>query len=84
MNATTARITQGGRLVIPAAFRKATKLKDGEVVMLQMQGDVLQVRTLDDTLDAVQARYAQLLGPGSIVDELLEDRRREAAQDLES
>ena len=51
MNVTPVRITQGGRLVIPAAFRKFMKLKDGGVVMLQMQGNILQVRTLDDTLE---------------------------------
>ena len=83
MQAIPARITQGGRLVIPAAFRKSMKMKDGGVVMLQMLGNILQVRTLDDTMDAVQARYAQALGPDSLVDELIEDRRREAAKELE-
>lgn len=83
MNAVPARITQGGRLVIPAAFRKCMGLREGEVVMLQMNGNVLQVRSLDDTLDAVQARYGQALGPESLVAELIAERRREAAQDLE-
>jgi bifunctional DNA-binding transcriptional regulator/antitoxin component of YhaV-PrlF toxin-antitoxin module len=83
MNAISARITQGGRLVIPAAFRKSMKLADGEVVLLQMQGNVLQVRTIDDTLDAVQARYAQAAGSPSVVAEFIEERRREAAQELE-
>jgi len=83
MNAIPARITQGGRLVIPAAVRKSMKLRDGELVLLQMQGNVLQVRTLDETLDAVQARYAQVLGPDSLVDEFIAERRREAAGELE-
>lgn len=82
MNAVPVRITQGGRLVIPAVYRKSMKLQDGAVVLLQMHGNVLQVRTMDETLDAIQARYAPL-GEGSIVDEFIEERRREAAKELE-
>jgi AbrB family transcriptional regulator, stage V sporulation protein T len=80
MNAIAARITQGGRLVIPASLRRTMALADGAVVMLRMHGRILQVTTLEDQIDAVQAFCAPLLGEGA-VDGFLADRRREAARE---
>ena len=82
MDAMSVRITQGGRLVIPASIRKAMKLQDGEMVMLQMKGNALQVTTIDEQLDAVQAYCATFLGEGA-VDEFIAERRREAAKELD-
>lgn len=83
MDAMSARITQGGRLVIPAAVRRSMKITDGEVVMLQVQGRVLQVVPLSEQLDAVQSLCSQVLTGGKVVDEFLEERRREAAREME-
>jgi len=83
MNAIAARITQGGRLVLPAALRRAMKISDGEVVMLEMQGKVLQIVSLRDRLDAVQSVCSKVLAGGHIVDEFLEERRREAAKEFD-
>jgi len=77
-DAIPARITQGGRLVIPAVFRRSMNLTDGDMVMLQMKGNVLQVTSLDEQIDAVQAFCAPLLGEGA-VDAFIAERRREAA-----
>jgi AbrB family looped-hinge helix DNA binding protein len=81
MDAIPTRITQGGRLVIPAAVRKAMKLADGEMVMLEVKDNTLQVTTFDDRIDAIQAFCAPLLGAG-VVDEFIAERRREAAKEL--
>ena len=83
MNAMSARVTQGGRLVLPAAVRRSMKITDGEVVMLEMHGKVLQVISLRDRLEAVQSVCSKVLTGGRVVDEFLEDRRREAAKELE-
>lgn len=83
MNATAARVTQGGRLVLPAALRRSMKISDGEVVMLEMQGKVLQVVPLRDRLDAIQAVCSKVLTGGHVVDEFLEERRRESAKELD-
>jgi len=82
MDAISVRVTQGGRLVIPSAIRKSMKLADGEMVMLQMKGNVLQVTTIDDQIDALQAFCVPLLGDGA-VDEFIAERRREAAKELD-
>ncbi len=83
MNAMAARVTQGGRLVLPAAVRRSMKIADGEVVMLEMQGKVLQIVPLRDRLDAIQAACSKVLGGGHVVDEFLEERRREAAKEVD-
>ena len=80
MNAIPARVTQGGRLIIPAAIRKAMKIADGEIVMLQVEGNVLRITTVDDQIDAFQAFCAPLLGEG-VVDEFIADRRRAAEKE---
>ena len=80
MDAIPVKITQGGRLVIPASIRKLMKLTDGATVMLQMKGNVLQVSTIDDQIDAIQAFCAPLLGEGA-VDEFIAERRREAEKE---
>lgn len=81
MNAMSARVTQGGRLVLPAAVRRAMKIADGEVVMLEVHGNVLQLIPLRDQLDAIQAACSKLLSGGNVVDEFIEERRREAAKE---
>lgn len=81
MDAIPTRITQGGRLVIPAAIRKTLKLADGVMVMLQVKGNMLQVTTIDDQIDAIQAFCTPLLGEGA-VDEFIAERRREADKEL--
>ena len=83
MKAMAARVTQGGRLVLPAAVRRSMKIADGEVVMLEMQGKVLQIVPLRDRLDTIQAACSKVLTSGHIVDEFLEERRREAAKELD-
>ncbi|BDU70977.1 hypothetical protein METEAL_01510 [Mesoterricola silvestris] len=83
MHAMTARVTQGGRLVLPAAVRRSMKIADGEVVVLEIQGKVLQIVPLRDRLDAIQAACSKVLTGGHVVDEFLEERRREAAKELD-
>ena len=80
MDAIAARITQGGRLVIPAAIRKAMHFSDGDTVMFQVVGNTLQVRSIDDQIKAVQTFCAPFLGAG-VVDEFLAERRQEAARE---
>ena len=79
----SARVTQGGRLVLPSAVRRSMNIADGEVVMLEIHGKVLHLTPLRDRLEAVQAACATFLAGGHVVDEFIEERRREAAKELE-
>lgn len=75
-------IGEGGRIVIPAEYRKALGLKVGEVVMLGVVGDELRVVSLHEAIRRDQEWVRSLLPPGrSLVDELIAERRREAARE---
>jgi AbrB family looped-hinge helix DNA binding protein len=78
----TARVTQGGRLVIPAAIRKALGFEEGALMVLQVEGRTVRMMAIDDQIDAAQAWFGPLLGPGA-VDGFLAARRREADREGE-
>lgn len=74
---------KGGRLVIPAAFRKRMKLEPGtEVLLTEMAPGRLEVTTLEAAFDDAQREVCTLIGPDvSLVDELLAERREEASRE---
>jgi len=82
MNAIAARVTQGGRLVLPVAIRRAMEISDGEIVLLEIKGKVLEVGPLRARLDAVQATCSQVLTGSQVVDEFLDERHQEALKEL--
>lgn|GEM_PF-4047579 len=58
------------------------KLADGEVVLLRLKGNVLEVEPLRARLAAVQAACSQVLTGGNVVDEFLDERRHDVAKEL--
>lgn len=78
-------IGSDGRVVIPAAMRKAMNLDaSGAVTALLDQDGVLTILSRDSAIARAQ-RIAKLLdrGEGSIVDELIAERREEAKREDE-
>jgi AbrB family looped-hinge helix DNA binding protein len=77
------KIGVGGRVVIPAEFRKALQLKEGDSVLISVEDGELRVSTVAERVRRVQRFVAERIVPRgpSIVDELLRDRREEAARD---
>ena len=74
------QISQGGRIVIPGRFRKALGVAVGSEVVVRLEGNTVRVMTTDQVVKEVQDEAARHIGPGrSLVDELLDERRREAA-----
>lgn len=73
------KVTQGGRIVIPAEMRKKLGIEIGEDVNLSMENDSLNISTSENALRRLQ-KTAQTVAKGkiSVVDELIADRRREA------
>lgn len=74
------KIGRGGRIVIPAAYRRALGLEEGDEVTLRLDQD--EVRIVSQPADIRRAQ--ELIGryvPAdvSLVDELIAARRREAA-----
>jgi antitoxin PrlF len=75
-----AKVNEEGRLVIPAAYRKQYGLENGQEVMLRATNEGLLISTFDQALQRFQADVAALVGPNvSLADELIADRRKEAA-----
>lgn len=80
-----AKITQGGRLVIPASIRRALKLEDGSTVMLDLQGRGFTVVPVREAIRRVQDLCRPYLeGAGSLAEELMQERREEARRELEN
>ena len=73
------RVNENGRVVIPAAFRRALGINAGDEIVLRMEDDELRITTLKRRLERAQRLVRKHVKPGtSLVDELIADRREEA------
>ena len=73
------RVNENGRVVIPAAFRKALGINAGDEVVLRMEDDELRITTLKCRIERAQRLVRKHVKPGtSLVDELIAERREEA------
>jgi AbrB family looped-hinge helix DNA binding protein len=80
MNAVRTKIGEGGRIVIPAAYRRALGLKVGDSVTLVLDDDQLRLTTRRAAIKRAQRILRQYVPEGvSLVDELIAERRGEAA-----
>lgn len=72
-----------GRAVIPKVFRQALNIQDGDQIIWLIRDGELIATTLEIQLKKIQDLVAAHIPANapSIVDELIADRRREAAQD---
>jgi len=76
---TRMRVSQNGRIVIPASFRKTLGIKAGDEVLLRLQDHELRITTQQRRIQQAQRRARQYVKPGtSLVDELLAERREAA------
>jgi len=83
MSGVLARVSESGRLSIPAKFRKAVGLERGGEVVVELDGREIRIRTVDEVVGRAQALTRQLLGdkPDASLDAFLAERRREAARE---
>lgn len=76
------KIVEGGKLVIPAAFRREMGIGPGDTVVVELDGGELRVRSLSSAIRQVQARMRELNPEGRLLsEELIADRRAEAARE---
>jgi len=79
MQVEKAQLGENGRIVIPAAFRKALGLKGGEVLTMRMDEDGLHIQTKRQALLKARALVRQHIDKNrSLSDELIAERRLEA------
>ena len=82
MNVQRGKLVSGGRLQVPADFRRALGLNDGDAVTMEVVDGELRVRSYRETLSRIQERMKPYVIPGvSIVDELIAERRAEAEKE---
>jgi AbrB family looped-hinge helix DNA binding protein len=75
-------IGERGRLVLPASVRSALGLKPGTRMLLSTEDDgSLRLRPYRAVADESRGVFADLAKRGSLVDELLAERRAEAKQE---
>jgi AbrB family looped-hinge helix DNA binding protein len=76
------RIGDDGRVVIPAPCRKRFGLRPGDTLVVDADDQGLHLRSMAQVVKEVQAAFAPYRTPGvSAVDELIAERRVEAAQE---
>jgi AbrB family looped-hinge helix DNA binding protein len=77
------RIAAGGRVVIPAEYRKALGVEVGDHVVIELKGDELRLRSRQAAIKKVQAMVRKHIPDESrsLADELIAERRQEAARE---
>jgi len=77
-----AKLTQNGRIVIPASYRKALGIKAGDEVILRMEDDELRITTMKRKIERARKRIRRYVKPGvSLADELIAERREAAKRE---
>ena len=82
MESERTQIDKNGSIVIPASYREAMGLSDGETVLISMDEEGLHIQSLHQALDRAQAAVRSFISPDrSLSDELIAERRAEAARE---
>jgi AbrB family looped-hinge helix DNA binding protein len=74
------KISKGGRVVIPATIRRLLAVSDGDTVIWVVQDNEVHLSTRKRQLDQARALLKKYIPAGTapdLVDELLQDRRKE-------
>ncbi len=81
MNEIKTKMGEGGRLVIPAGYRKALGLKPGDDVVLYLDEGEIRVITASQAIKRAQSTVHRYVKKGRILsEELIRERREEAAR----
>jgi AbrB family looped-hinge helix DNA binding protein len=79
---TRVRLNENGRVVIPAAFRKALGINAGDEVILRFEDDELRITTMKKRIERAQRHARKYVKPGvSLADELIAERREAAKRE---
>ena len=70
-----------GRLVIPAALRKALNLEPGDRLIARQEGDTLVLERREALENRLKDRFRHVPVSVSLVDELIAERRVDAANE---
>ena len=76
------KLGEGGRIVVPSAFRKALGIQSGDDLIMILENDELRIMSPRRAIARAQALVRRYIPDDfRLSDELLEDRRREAERE---
>jgi|GEM_PF-252824 len=77
------KMSEGGRVVIPAEIRQSLGLKEGDAVLFEVRDGEVVLTTRMAQIKRAQAMFRRFVPAGSpsLADELIAERRAEAAQE---
>lgn len=79
-----AKVISGGKIVLPAQLRRRIGVKDGDMVVVEHADGALIIRTREEAIRRLQDEVRRRTPEGlSLVDQLIAERRREAARESE-
>ena len=82
MTSQAVKIIDGGKLIIPAAFRRKLGIDTGDTVVIELDEDGLHVRSLSSAVRRAQQIVQEFVPDDvSLADELVAERRIEAAHE---
>ena len=82
MAAIKTKLGKGGRVVIPADYRKMLGIEPGDEVIVSFKDGEVRITTVMGAIKRAQAIVRRYVPEGvSLVDELIRERRREAARE---
>ena len=72
-----------GRLLLPSILRQHLNLSEGDRLLIQIEenGDCVKMAKLSDEITAAERLYQSFATPESVVDELIAERREQAAKE---
>lgn len=75
----TIPLQENGRMILPSDLRKALRLKKGDKVIIETQGDRIELTTPQRERRRAQEMFRRFVPAGqNLVDQLITDRRQEA------
>lgn len=82
METETTQMSENGRLVIPAASRRAANIKPREILTVRVDDEGIHLQTRAQAIKRAQAIVRKYVPEGvSLVDELIAERRKEAKRE---
>ena len=77
------RVANNGRMVLPKSVREALGVTQGGAVVLSIEGDVVKLTSIRQSVAQAQALYRQHATNDLSVDDFIAERRAEAAREEE-
>ena len=75
-------LQDNGRMILPADIRRALDLKKGDKVIIETEGDRVELTTAQRERQRARAMFRKFVSAGEpIVDQVIANRREEARRD---